>query len=294
MSWPPETTPSTPGPGQPPDPAADGAPEPGSYDPGPWGRPAEDAGRNGTRYPAPDGTPGTYAGPGTPGSYAGPATPGSYPAPAGPYGNLSQVGGYPGDVLPPQRTQRGPRVRLWPPTRPEWVTALSVIVALAAVGAAVAPLWVHLAPRLAFQVDRPGRALPVVPEAEEYIAADGRFVLITLIAGLVAALACWFVRRSRGPWTLFALAAGGLLGAVVTWRLGLWLGTGYQQSDLLVVGKVIHQPLTLRAKAGLVVEPVAAVIVYLLATGFSARNDLGRQDESQDEESKEPVSSGSA
>jgi MFS family permease len=164
---------------------------------------------------------------------------------------------------------------VWPPARREWVAGLVVLVLLAAVGAALAPLWVHLAPRLAFRVDQPGRALPVVPEAEEYIAADGRFVLLTLAAGVLAGLLCWFLRSSRGPLLLVLLAAGGLLGAVVTWRLGLRLGTGYRPEDLQVVGRTVYQPLTLRAKAALVVEPVAAVVVYLLAAGFSSRNDLG-------------------
>jgi hypothetical protein len=166
------------------------------------------------------------------------------------------------------------------------VTAVVAIVALAVVGAALAPLWVQLAPRLAFRVDQPGRALPVIPEAEEYVAADGRFVLLTLLVGVLAGFGCWLARRSRGPLVLFALAAGGLLGAVVTWRLGMRIGTGYRPEDLQVVGKVIYQPLTLRAKSALVVEPIAAVICYLLAVGFSARNDLGR-----DEPTPEPVAS---
>ena len=196
------------------------------------------------------------------------STPWAYPPPAG-YGS-----GLPPYGLPAEPAPR--RVPVWPPARPEWLTALVAVAVLVAVGAAVAPLWVHLAPRLAFRVDRPGRALPVVPEAEEYVAADGRFVLITLVVGVLAAAGCWLVRRSRGPLVLLALAAGGLLGAVITWRLGLRIGTGYQPADLRQVGKVVYQPLTLRAKSALVVEPVAAVLAYLLAVGFSARNDLGQ------------------
>ena len=197
---------------------------------------------------------------GTPGAAAGP-----YPAPPGGFGTPA--------------TYRLPEVRqkVWPPEKPEWVTAAVVVGALAVIGAALAPLWVHLAPRLAFRVDQPGRALPVVPEAEEYIGADGRFVVITLIVGVVAGFACWLVRRSRGPLVLLALAAGGLLGAVITWRLGLRIGTGYQPADLQQVGKIIYQPLALRAKSALVVEPIAAVVVYLLGVGFTARNDLGQE-----------------
>jgi hypothetical protein len=213
------------------------------------------------------------------GQWAGAGDPAAGPWGAGPYGA-------PGDGAPGPYGVPRPRVRLWPPRRAEWLTAAAVVAALAVVGAALAPLWVHLAPRLAFRVDQPGRALPVVPEAEEYVAADGRFVLLTLAAGVLAALACWFVKRSRGPLVLLALAAGGLLGAVVTWRLGLRLGTGYRPEDLQTVGNTVHQPLTLRAKAGLVVEPIAAVVLYLLTVGFSSRNDLGQDDE-------EPLSSGS-
>jgi hypothetical protein len=197
---------------------------------------------------------------GTPGAAAGP-----YPAPPGGFGIPAPYG--PGEV----------RSKVWPPAKPEWVTAAVVVGALAVIGAALAPLWVHLAPRLAFRVDQPGRALPVVPEAEEYIGADGRFVVLTLIVGVVAGIACWLVRRSRGPLVLLALAAGGLLGALITWRLGIRIGTGYQPADLQQVGKVIYQPLTLRASSAVVVEPVAAVIVYLLGVGFTAHNDLGQQ-----------------
>ncbi|HST65695.1 MAG TPA: hypothetical protein VLM05_10950 [Mycobacteriales bacterium] len=239
MSWPPETTPSAaPGPEQPP--TAGTFPPPAYYPPPAYPPPAA---HNGVPQQSPWGETGLLA----PGTFSPPP-----PAP--------------------------PRDRLWPPSKREWTTALGLIAGLAAAGAAVAPLWVHLAPRLAFRVDQPGRALPVVPEAEEYVAADGRYVFITLAVGVVAALVCWLLRRTRGPLIMVALAAGGLLGAIVTWRLGLRLGTGYQPSDLQVVGKVLYQPLTLRARAALVVEPVAALIVYLLAVGFSARNDLGRDD----------------
>jgi hypothetical protein len=214
---------------------------------------------------------------------AGPAGAGPYatgPAGAGPYATgpyATGDGGWP-PRLPPHR-------RSWPPSRREIGTALATVAALALLGAALAPLWVRLAPRLEFRVVEPGRAVPVVPEAEEYVAADGRFVLITLAAGLVAGLACWLLRGSRGPLVLAALALGGLLGAVVTWRLGVWLGPGYHPQDLQDVGRTVAQPLELRARAALVVEPIAAVLVYLLGAGFTVHNDLG-----VDPEEPRPVS----
>jgi hypothetical protein len=149
-------------------------------------------------------------------------------------------------------------------------------------GAVLAVLWVRLAPRLEFRVVKPGQAVPVVPESEEYIAADGRFVLITLAAGVLAGLVCWLLRRSRGPVVLAAVAFGGLLGAVVTWRLGVWLEPGYQPQDLQEVGRTVTQPLELRAVAAVVVEPIAAVAVYLLGVGFTVHNDLGVDPRSAD------------
>ncbi|HEY6744935.1 MAG TPA: hypothetical protein VI357_04370 [Mycobacteriales bacterium] len=246
--------------------------------------PVAGQGRGPGQYPAAGQypPPGQYPGAGQGGeqySYPGSGAQGPYPG--------AYAGGDSGRLLAPGTFSAPPpgaaKARLWPPSRPEWTTALGAVVALVAAGAAIAPLWVHLAPRLAFRVDQPGRALPVVPEAEEYVGADGRFVFLTLALGVLAALGCWLVRRSRGPLVMVALAAGGLLGAVVTWRLGLRLGTGYQPADLQVVGKVLYQPLTLRARAALVVEPAAAVIVYLLAVGFSARNDLGHDDPGHDD-----------
>ena len=173
-----------------------------------------------------------------------------------------------------------PRPRpVWLPTRRELVSALAVVLALAAGGAAVGALWAELAPRLAFRVVRPGLALPVVAEAEEYVAADGRFALLTAGVGVLAGLACWLLRSSRGPVVLAALAVGGLLGAVVTWRVGMLLAPGYSPQDLQEVGRTVLPQLELGALAALVVEPFAAVLVYLAGVGFSAHNDLGRGDE---------------
>src|SRR5918993_544525 len=121
------------------------------------------------------------------------------PARAGPGG-----GRWAGPAGRPPPGRPGTRLR---PTRREAVTTLAVVAGMVALGLAVAALWVRLSPRLEFRVVRPGGAVPVVPEAGEYIAADGRFVLLTLAAGVLAGLLCWQVRRSRGPLVLLALAA---------------------------------------------------------------------------------------
>jgi hypothetical protein len=218
------------------------------------------AGGSGRAGPSGDADPlGPRAGTGT---YA--VSPGEYGTA---YGRLPPTG------WPPARP-----ARWWPPTRREIRTALALILGMVALGAALAPAWAALAPRLAYRVVQPGRALPVVPEAEEYIAADGRFVLLTLGAGVLAGLVAWSLRRTRGPVMLVALAVGGLLAAAVTWRLGVALAPGYRAEELQEVGRTVYQSLRLGALAALVVEPFAAVLVYLAGAGFAARTDLGRPD----------------
>jgi hypothetical protein len=208
-----------------------------------------------------------------------PAEPGSDPAPH-PVAAPEPPYGYPAYPAYPEWTgpQSRPGVRLVP-TRREVAVAAAVVAGLAALGVLVGLLWAVLSPRLEFRVVRPDYALPVLPEAEEYIAADGRFALLTLGAGALAGLVCWWSRRTRGPLLVLALAVGGLVGAIVAWRLGPVFAPGYQPADLRVVGNLVRQPLQLGAEAALVVEPIAAVVVYLLAAGFASRNDLGRGDD---------------
>lgn len=180
--------------------------------------------------------------------------------------------------LPPTGSPPARPARWWPPTRREIKTALALILGMVALGAVLAPAWAAVAPRLAYRVVQPGRALPVVPEAEEYIAADGRFVLLTLVAGVLAGLVAWSLRQTRGPVVLVAVAVGGLLAAVVTWRLGVALAPGYRAEELQEVGRTVYQSLRLGALAALMVEPFVAVLVYVAVAGFASRADLGRPD----------------
>ena len=170
------------------------------------------------------------------------------------------------------------RSPVWPTGR-EWAASGIIVLAMALVGGLLALGWVHWAPRMAFQVVQGGGATAVVPESEEFIAADGWFAFLTLVAGLLAGGIAWRARSVRGPLVLIALAVGGLLGAIVTWRLGPLMAPGPSAAALRNVGAIVHPALRLRATAALAVEPIAAVAVYLLSVGFATPNDLGRDDE---------------
>ncbi len=168
---------------------------------------------------------------------------------------LVEAGGYAEQPLPPagwRPVATGRPSRVWPPTRQEIVAAVGTVVALAAVGLPVALLWRGVAPRLGFRIVSSGNPVPVVPETEQFFAADG-----------------WFATA------LVGLALGGLAGAVVTWKFAVVLAPGPSDAALHQVGNLVYPALRLRALAELVVEPIAAVIGYLVFTGFAGRNDLG-------------------
>jgi hypothetical protein len=188
---------------------------------------------------------------------------------------------YPQQPLPPAgwrpvATER--RTRAWEPTRREVIVGLGTVAVLAVAGLGVAWAWLAVAPRLGFRVVSPGNGVPVVPEAEQFFAADGWFTLLTLAVGALAAVLLWRLRSTRGPAALVALALGGLAGAVVTWRFGAVLAPAPSETALRTVGRVVYPALRLRALSALVVEPIAAIVTYLLFTGFAVRNDLGRED----------------
>jgi Protein of unknown function (DUF2567) len=164
----------------------------------------------------------------------------------------------------------------WRPRRGEVARAVVVVVVLATCGVGVGLVWWQVAPRLGFRIVSAGNGTPVTPESEQFFAADGWFVLLTLLAGLLAAGVVWSMRSFRGPFATVTLAAGGVLGAVVTWRIGLILAPAPSPTALRQVGQVVYPALRLRATAALVVEPIAAVLGYVLCAGFASRNDLGR------------------
>src|SRR5262249_51974441 len=73
------------------------------------------------------------------------------------------------------------------------------------------------------------------------------------------------------------MAVGAVLGSVLAWRLGTWLGpTGDLIAHARAVGakKVFDGPLALQAKGALLAWPIGAVLTHLLlTTGFGPRDE---------------------
>lgn len=151
------------------------------------------------------------------------------------------------------------------------IVALLVTVA----GLLLGLLWVWLAPRVPLISDGSTVFLND-SEGEEAIGADGTFALLALAFGLVSALAVFFFRKRGGVPLVLALAVGGLLGSLVAWRLGVWLGPS---DDVVAAAKkagkgvTFDAPLKLAAKGALLAWPVAAMVVHLGVTAVFGPRD---------------------
>ncbi|MEU9623582.1 ABC transporter permease [Streptomyces sp. NPDC088251] len=160
--------------------------------------------------------------------------------------------------------------------RSELRRAAVVTVLVTVAGIALGLLWVWLAPRVPLISDSTAVFLSD-SEGEEAIGADGTFVLLALAFGaLSAALVFWFQRRG-GIALVVGLALGGLLGSLVAWRLGVWLGPDQDVvAHARAVGKgvVFDAPLQLRAKgAALLVWSMGAMAVHLGLTALFGPRD---------------------
>ena len=178
-----------------------------------------------------------------------------------------------------------------PPWRRDLRSALLVAAAVAATGVPVGLLWYAVAPKVRIMMIG-STPYPADPSPEGYVADDGWFVFLGFGAGVLAALAVWYLaRRHRGPAMLLAVTVGsvvaGLLGAWLGSRFGLseylWLrahaapGTTFRRPPALPAGHLRLWPP--RADGPVLMPALAGTIVYTLLASFHHRADLGVSDD---------------
>ncbi|MFI8945816.1 AAA family ATPase [Streptomyces sp. NPDC053750] len=157
--------------------------------------------------------------------------------------------------------------------------AAVTVVAVALSGVLLGVLWWQLAPSVPLVGDLVGDNWVVYlkeSESEQAIGVDGTFTLLALAFGAVSALAVFLLRRRGGVPLVVALGVGGLLGSLLAWRLGVWLGPA---QDVIAHAKeagkgvTFSAPLKLGAKGALLAWPFAALVVHLGLTGLFGPRD---------------------
>ncbi|MGK4583795.1 hypothetical protein [Kitasatospora sp. HPMI-4] len=174
------------------------------------------------------------------------------------------------DLREPARERR--------PLLPELRLGAVLTVAGVLLGVVVGLLWLWLAPRVMLVVV--GNAIQYVdPEGEQRAGADSVFVLLGLGAGALSALAAFLFTRARGGGIAVAagLAAGGLAGSYLAWRLGCWLGPTMDvvaHAKAVGTGVQFSAPLKLGAEGALLAWPMTALVVLLiLSAAFGKREE---------------------
>ena len=178
-----------------------------------------------------------------------------------------------------------------PPARPDAAgerraqvrAAGLVVVVLAVVGAVLGLVWQAWSPPGPIGVRLPAGIQ--ADETEAWAAGDGRYMIIAVAVGVVAAIAGWYVpslRRVRGPFVALGIAIGALAGSALTDLVG-WAVRGDGNDYSCGAGTCIdHLPLTVHMHGLWFVEAFIAVLGYGLFVAFAVADDLGRPDVQKD------------
>lgn len=162
--------------------------------------------------------------------------------------------------------------------------AAIIMVGVALAGALLGALWWRLAPQVPLIADGDAVYLRDT-EGEQAIGVDGSFTLLALAFGAASALIVFLVRRRAGVPLVVALTVGGLLGSLLAWRLGVWLGpTQDVAAHAREVGEGVtfSAPMKLSAKGALVAWPLAALLTHLGLMALFGQRDPDLGDESHE------------
>ncbi|MGW7240242.1 AAA family ATPase [Streptomyces sp. NPDC054804] len=157
--------------------------------------------------------------------------------------------------------------------------ATVIVLALAVSGVLLGLLWLWLAPHVPLVGDHSSKGWVVYledTEGEQAVGVDGTFTLLALAFGAVSAAVVFLWQRRGGVPLVVALGVGGVLGSLLAWRLGVWLGP---QQDVIAHAKAVGKgvtfsaPLKLGAKGALLAWSLSALVVHLGLTALFGPRD---------------------
>ncbi|SHM36362.1 Protein of unknown function [Cryptosporangium aurantiacum] len=155
------------------------------------------------------------------------------------------------------------------------VAAVVLALLVAALGAVTGVLWAWIGPHVPVLMTANG---PILAEyyGESAFGQQATFGGLALATGLLLGPIAYLARRWRGPILLLGLAVGCLAGAWVSWKVGIWVGRDEYESLLqhAAPGRTFSMPVKLNAFGLLFLEPLVAVLGYVVVAAWSRYPDL--------------------
>lgn len=145
-----------------------------------------------------------------------------------------------------------------------------LILLASALGGALGVVWWVLAPRVVLDVYG-DQTYPADFQPGGYIADDGIASVACLIGGALTFVGALLLARRRGGSvltlaTLGAMVLAGVVGALVCWGVGSWLGAVDLEAEIAAAGEggQVLAPLTLRMPGVLLLWPLASAGLFAL------------------------------
>ncbi|RVW00412.1 DUF2567 domain-containing protein [Rhodococcus spongiicola] len=163
------------------------------------------------------------------------------------------------------------------PHRPRLLLSPARLVSsLVLLGAVSGIVWAFLAPAERLLVVAEDQGVVLTTESLHRFDAVAIFVGIGLVLGVLSAVAVWGIRKSRGPVAVAALVVGSGLGSGVAALAGMGVARlRFPREDNPSVGSIVAMAPGLSTPMVMVVQPLAAALVYLLLVSLSPHDDLG-------------------
>jgi hypothetical protein len=166
-----------------------------------------------------------------------------------------------------------------PPDRADALrTALLVVLGGMLGGVVMGVVWAALAPEIWLDIREDG-AYPEAAAQDRWFGADGWFLVLGVVLGVGLAGVAWWRGRRHPLGALLGVTVGGLLGALMAWWLGGFLGPA-DPADLLpsaAVGTRVQLGLGLRAMAVLLAPAVAGVAAFVALAAAAPPREVGER-----------------
>lgn len=131
------------------------------------------------------------------------------------------------------------------------------------IGAPLGLLWSAVAPHSHALVEAGGAAFVADAETEVFIAADGWFLGLTLLVGVLTGVVAWLVARRSGPFVVVGLLVGGLLASYVASKVGVRIGQDALKAAIRSARPGTYTSnIALQTKIALVAWPLGALAAF--------------------------------